>query len=71
MAKYFLEWSCKQKCFHIGDADDLCRKNLEVIIANIHQPDYRPIGIFNLINDASSMVEVLRKEFPDIFEEPV
>jgi hypothetical protein len=60
--KYFLEWSCSQRCFHVAEAVGLCKKNLEAIISGRFQPDYRPIGIFETFADACVFGESLKNE---------
>ncbi|MCR4307532.1 MAG: hypothetical protein NUV80_03155 [Candidatus Berkelbacteria bacterium] len=65
--RFFLEWSQKQRCFHVAEAKKRMQKNLQMAIANDHWPDYAPIGIFNSASEASSAADMLREKSPAVF----
>ena len=59
-----LEWSFKQKCFHIHGVFDMLVKNARCFVNGGHT-DYVPIGVFKSSEEASAAAMVFRRKRPD------
>lgn len=60
---WFLEWSNSQKCFHIGERDELLYKNLHSFINHRQTGDYVPImmGTYQQCSDFAAKLEPVRQ----------
>lgn len=66
MELFTLEYSVKQKCFHITDLENVCEMNLSAIL-NRTPTDYLIIGVFDSFERASDIAKELRNKYPDTF----
>jgi len=63
---YFVEYSPKQKCFHVDDCETLIKGNrarvLELFaVPGTYIPDYIPIGMFEDIEAANDFCHTMRR----------
>jgi hypothetical protein len=66
LSMWVLEWSQKQKYFHIHTVDEMLRANLSGSMAG-GKSDYIPIGLFGCYDEAQSASNELRENYPNIF----
>lgn len=58
--QYTLEYSTKQKCFHISTLTDVCTMNLSAISSGC-PTDYLLIGVFDTYEEAEKRAAELRR----------
>jgi hypothetical protein len=65
---FVLEWSGKQRCFHVQTLDESVKQNLRCALRE-KSSDYIIIGLFATRDEVIKATELLRKEKPEVFGE--
>jgi hypothetical protein len=67
---FVLEWSGRQKCFHIQKLSESIKSNFIYGFLTNTSNDYAPIGVFDDVKDAHQAADKLRTEYdmPDMLD---
>lgn len=69
MGDYAIEWSDKQKCFHIAPIKEIAEINMDMILCG-RTPEYIVVELCNTREEAHEIINTLRNK-SDIFNDGI